>query len=189
MICANCQREIAESSNFCYYCGSRQSVASAAGPAQARTLVRPVGNRVFAGVLAGFADYLHVDVTLLRVLFVIVTFFTGIIPGVVAYIVAWVVMPEASTSPAANRGAGTAPAKRLCRSRTDKKLGGVCAGLGEYLGTDVTLVRLLWAILTIIPGAILGGFFAYLLCWFVIPEAPATLPAGAPQHSAAPQHS
>ena len=59
--------------------------------------------------------------------------------------------------------------KKLYRSRTDKKLAGVCAGLAEYLNMDVTLVRLLWALITVFAGA---GLIAYIVCALVIPEKP-----------------
>ena len=47
--------------------------------------------------------------------------------------------------------------KRLMRSSTDIKLAGVCGGIAEYLNLDPTLVRLVWAILTLLPGFVFGG--------------------------------
>ncbi len=57
---------------------------------------------------------------------------------------------------------------KLYRSRTDQKLGGVCAGLANYLGIDVTLVRIITFVL-IMTG---GGFLFYIAAWFVIPLEP-----------------
>ncbi len=59
--------------------------------------------------------------------------------------------------------------KRLYRSRTDRMLGGVCAGLGEYLDIDPTLVRVAWVVISLLGGA---GLLAYILCWIIIPEEP-----------------
>ncbi|HXL04308.1 MAG: PspC domain-containing protein [Firmicutes bacterium] len=59
--------------------------------------------------------------------------------------------------------------KRLYRSRYEKKLGGVCAGLARYFEIDVSLVRLIWILLTVFYGA---GILAYLLAWIIIPEEP-----------------
>lgn len=59
--------------------------------------------------------------------------------------------------------------KKLYRSRTDKKVAGVCAGLAKYLNIDVTLIRLIWALVVICGGA---GLLAYLVCALVIPEEP-----------------
>ena len=57
-------------------------------------------------------------------------------------------------------------ARRLYRSRTDKMLGGVCAGLGELLDIDPTIVRLVFVLLTIWGGA---GAVIYLVLWLIAP--------------------
>ena len=59
--------------------------------------------------------------------------------------------------------------KKLYRSNSDKKIAGVCAGLAKYLNIDVTLIRLIWALVVICGGA---GLLAYLVCALVIPEEP-----------------
>jgi phage shock protein C len=58
-----------------------------------KVLVRSVSNRMVAGVCAGLADYLGVDVTLVRLAVALVTLFT-VGMGVLAYLVAWAVIPE-----------------------------------------------------------------------------------------------
>ena len=62
------------------------------------------------------------------------------------------------------------PIRRLTRSRTQGVIGGVCAGLADYFGVDVVLVRLLFVILSI-AGAIVGGVIVYAAAWFIMPEA------------------
>ncbi len=57
--------------------------------------------------------------------------------------------------------------RRLVRSRTDRMLGGVCGGLGAYLGIDPTFVRIFFFILVFGAGS---GFWIYLLLWILIPE-------------------
>lgn len=54
---------------------------------------------------------------------------------------------------------------RLERSVADRHIAGVCGGLGVYLGLDAALVRVLWIVLTIVPGAILFGLVVYLAAW------------------------
>jgi len=61
------------------------------------------------------------------------------------------------------------PIRRLTRSRTQGVIGGVCAGLADYFGVDVVLVRLLFVILSI-AGAIIGGVIVYVAAWFIMPE-------------------
>ena len=53
-------------------------------------------------------------------------------------------------------------ARRLTRSTTDRKIAGVCGGLAEYIGTDPTLVRILW-VLAVVAGGF--GFLAYVIMW------------------------
>ena len=62
------------------------------------------------------------------------------------------------------------PIKRLYRSRTDKKLAGVCGGFADYLGIDPVIPRLVWVIFALAAGM---GLLAYLVCWIVIPQEPA----------------
>jgi len=62
--------------------------------------------------------------------------------------------------------------KRLYLSDNDKKIGGVCGGLGEYFEKDSTWFRILFIILVIISFGV--GIFAYLGMWLVIPKKPAS---------------
>jgi phage shock protein C len=59
--------------------------------------------------------------------------------------------------------------KRLHLSATDKKLSGVCGGIGEYFDIDPTLVRLGWIVLTILTG-IVPGIVGYIIAALVIPH-------------------
>ncbi len=65
--------------------------------------------------------------------------------------------------------------KKLTRSTSQKMLGGVCGGLGEYFNVDPVLVRLIFVILTLADGA---GLLVYGLLWVLMPEHPATASAG-----------
>jgi phage shock protein C len=93
MMCPNCRREIAEYSNFCYYCGARQPRASVPG-AQKRLMRSSVDSKI-AGVCGGIAEYLDADSTIVRLVCVLVFVFTGLLPGAVAYVIAWILMPQA----------------------------------------------------------------------------------------------
>ena len=66
--------------------------------------------------------------------------------------------------------------KRLSRPREGKKIAGVCAGVARYLDLDVTLVRILWVLVTIFPP--IPGLVAYIVCWIAMPEDPK--PASSP---------
>ena len=56
--------------------------------------------------------------------------------------------------------------KKLTRS-SNRMICGVCAGIGEYLGIDATVVRLLWVLFSLMGGA---GLLAYIIAAIIIPE-------------------
>ena len=128
---------------------------------------------------AGIAEYLDTDVTLVRLAWVVLSIVPGgFVGGLVAYIAAWAIVPDAGVPADVDAGA-----RRLSRSRVDRKLAGVCGGLAEYLGADSTVVRLIWAVLTVVPGAIVLGIVAYLVAWFIMPGSPAPHASAAPSVS------
>lgn len=57
--------------------------------------------------------------------------------------------------------------KRLYRKPEGRIVAGVCTGLADYLGIDVTIIRLVFAALTIFGGA---GVLLYLIAWALVPE-------------------
>ena len=58
--------------------------------------------------------------------------------------------------------------KVLVRSRKGRMVAGVCAGLADYFGMDVTLVRVIVAVIAVITGGV--GVLAYLAAWAIIPD-------------------
>ena len=62
--------------------------------------------------------------------------------------------------------------KKLYLSQKDKKIGGVCGGVGETYSLDPTLVRLAFVFLTLIT-AILPMVVTYIIAWIIIPQKPA----------------
>jgi phage shock protein C len=58
--------------------------------------------------------------------------------------------------------------RKLYRSQTNRMLAGVCGGLAEYFNLDVTLIRIVFAVLAVFGGA---GLVLYLLMWIIVPEA------------------
>jgi phage shock protein C len=164
MTCPRCTREIDADSAFCRFCGT----ATHERPSP-RRLTRLPAEGQLGGVCAGIAAYLNTDVTVVRLAWVILSVVPGIIiGGLLAYVAAWLFLPTGGTEvPQAYAG------KRLRRSATDRKIGGVCGGFAEYFGLDSTLVRLAAVILAIYPGAVICGVLAYLIGWLVIPSAPA----------------
>ena len=56
---------------------------------------------------------------------------------------------------------------KLVKSRTNKMLTGVCGGIGELLGIDPTIIRLIWAALSLAGGT---GIILYIIAEVIIPE-------------------
>lgn len=59
--------------------------------------------------------------------------------------------------------------KRLYRSRTDRKIAGVCGGLGAYFNVDPIIFRVVWVVLVLGAGV---GILGYLIFWLVVSEEP-----------------
>lgn len=87
MYCNYCGRVISDDSLLCGYCGKRVS-----GVVARHRLVRPRQGRKIAGVCLGFAEYFDLDVALVRIVWLVCSLF-GLV-GVVAYIAAWIVVPD-----------------------------------------------------------------------------------------------
>jgi phage shock protein C len=63
--------------------------------------------------------------------------------------------------------AATAP-KKLRRIVSRKKIAGVCAGFAEYFDTDITLMRVIWIALLLLPPHL--GLIGYIVAWAVLPK-------------------
>jgi phage shock protein C len=87
MYCNYCGKVIQDDAAVCAYCGIRVGASLAR-----RKLIRPRLGRKIAGVCLGFSEYFDIDVTLVRVVWLITAIMTGF--GFIPYIIAWIVMPE-----------------------------------------------------------------------------------------------
>src|SRR5438093_11701654 len=66
------------------------------------------------------------------------------------------------------KGGAMAQTRKLYRSRTNRKLAGVCGGLAQYFHTDATLIRVLFVVLALLGDP---GLVVHLVTWIVVPEA------------------
>jgi len=103
MKCYNCQQEILDHSKYCYHCGAAQKPITAQPPPPSRPakqLRRSRKNKVIAGVCGGFAEHFDLDISLVRVIWLLVAIFGG--GGLLAYIICWIIIPfepEESAAP------------------------------------------------------------------------------------------
>lgn len=103
MFCPRCGKEYSEQVNFCCHCGM---TLTARGSSAARKLTRSRTDKKIAGVCGGFADYLEMDVTLVRIIWLMLAFLWGW--GIIGYFIAWIVMPVAPPPQTAATTAGSA---------------------------------------------------------------------------------
>jgi len=94
MFCTRCGSDLRETDKFCSQCGASVSSPHSGQPytQPVRQLARTMYDKKIAGVCAGFAHYFDCDVTLMRVIWLILAFGTGL--GFIGYIVAWIAMPK-----------------------------------------------------------------------------------------------
>ena len=92
MICSACNNEINPGARYCSNCGRAIVYGPPVTPVYSR-LVRPRYGRAIAGVCAGFAQHYGWDVALVRILLCVLVFF-GCGTPILAYFIAWIVMPN-----------------------------------------------------------------------------------------------
>lgn len=146
-------------------------------------LYRDENDKILGGVCGGLANYLRVDVSIIRILLVILTFGGG--SGFLLYILLWIILPS--------RNLKTNLTKRLYRNTEDRIIGGVAGGLAAYFNIGVWIPRVIFAMPLIVgiinsifhnifsdfspfPSIVFGSFggslmLIYLVLWAVIPEA------------------
>ncbi len=155
------------------------------GPAEVhKRLYRDENDKILGGVCAGLANYFGIDVVIVRIIFVVLAISFGF--GLIPYIILWVAVPSSATKVIG----GTR--KRLFRDPEDKKIAGVCSGIGNYFGINPWIPRVIFLLpfLSFIfnwshwgmfdfPNFLRVGFspgalLIYIILWLVIPEAGST---------------
>ncbi|HEY7302528.1 MAG TPA: PspC domain-containing protein [Bryobacteraceae bacterium] len=95
MYCSSCGIEVAENHRYCPQCGTStgkaEFISQTGRPAKA--LSRPREDRKIAGVCSGIARYIGIDVTLVRILFLVFAVWPPT-AGLIVYLVCWIVMPQ-----------------------------------------------------------------------------------------------
>ena len=97
MYCTACGAELKDDQAFCPKCGKPTGKtpvvpAAATYSPPPRRLVRPIKEAKIAGVCAGVAHYLNIDVTLVRVVWLLLVLCAG--TGLLAYIILWIIVPK-----------------------------------------------------------------------------------------------
>lgn len=162
----------------------QQTSSAGSVPTGKKRLFRDENDKVLGGVCSGLANYFNVDVVVTRIIFVILLF-SGI--GFLTYIIMWIAVPSSAT-----RQIGSTR-KKLFRDPDEKKIAGVCSGIGHYFGINPWIPRVLFLLpfisfvsrwghwgglwnfgdfmrFTFSPTSLI----VYIILWIVIPEALST---------------
>ncbi len=127
-----------------------------------RRLYKDRFDKKVAGLCGGLAQYLHLDASIIRLLFILLTLLTGGI-FILVYIILCAILPLGPKSYV------EAHYKKLYRSKTDKRIAGICGGLGKYFRIDSNIIRLIFVVLLFVTG-----FFpmaiVYIIAIGIIPE-------------------
>ena len=67
------------------------------------------------------------------------------------------------------KGGAMDPTRKLYRSKTNRKLAGVCGGMAQYFNVDATLIRVLFVLLAVLGGS---GLVLYVAMWIIVPKEP-----------------
>ena len=94
MFCTQCGLELEPQVRYCNQCGSATGAGSPWPERQTpRRLERSMPDKKIAGVCSGFAHYFDIDVTLMRIIWLVLVFVPPSI-GLIAYILAWIILPK-----------------------------------------------------------------------------------------------
>jgi phage shock protein PspC (stress-responsive transcriptional regulator) len=126
-----------------------------------RAFHRLSGQKKIAGVCAGLGEYFEIDPVFFRLFFLVSLFFGGL--GALIYVLLWIMAPEKVGEEQHGSAAG------LHLSRVDRKIAGVCGGLGEWLDVDPVFLRVAFVLLALVAGL---GIVVYIVLWIFLPRAP-----------------
>jgi len=125
-----------------------------------KKLHRLAEDRKLAGICGGLGEYFDLDPVFFRLFFLASLLFGGL--GAVAYLILWIMVPEKTGAQGEPR-----PVRRLHLSDSDRKIMGVCGGLGEWAEIDPVLFRVAFILLALVCGL---GILVYIVLWLLIPR-------------------
>ncbi|HEX9972185.1 MAG TPA: PspC domain-containing protein [bacterium] len=122
-------------------------------------------DKKIAGICGGLGEYSSIPAWLWRVIFIASAFIYGF--GVILYILFWIFMPSDKAQAEKSSSAKNTWLHQLTKSVTDKKVGGICGGLGE----NTAVPSWCWRILFVASSFIYGfGIGLYILLWIFMPN-------------------
>jgi phage shock protein C len=125
-------------------------------------LYRSRSDHYLAGICGGLGDYLEIDSTVIRLLFIFLWIMTGIVPLTIAYVISiWIIPLQPSD-------AEPSTYRRFYRSNKNKMIAGICGAIAEKRDIDPTVVRLMAVLICLITG-IVPLTIIYMIGWMILP--------------------
>jgi phage shock protein C len=128
-----------------------------------RRVYRERFDKKIAGVCGGLAQYFQLDASLIRLLWVFLSLLSGGI-FVFIYLLCWAIIPLGPKSYV------VANYRKLFRSRTDRRVSGICGGFGKYFKIDSNILRLVFVVITFVTA--FTPIILYVVGSYIIPEEP-----------------
>ena len=129
-----------------------------------KVLYRNTKNGKIAGVCSGLAEYMDVDVSLIRIVWLFFVIFGG--AGLLLYLIAALVIP-AKSGDDVEIIVEDEEQKRLTRDSENAVIFGVCSGIAKHFGMDVSVVRIIFLLLGLYFAS---GIFLYIILALVLPK-------------------
>ena len=121
-----------------------------------KVITRERWDKKIGGVLGGLGRFFKIDPTILRLLAILICIFTAVVPLLIAYVIAWALIPLGPTVYIKFN------CRRLYRSDKDKKISGICGGIAKFVSIDSTIIRF-----SVVAIMIFTGFLPLLITYFV----------------------
>ena len=122
-------------------------------------------DKIIAGVCGGLAESIGIKANILRLIFVISLFFG--FSGGWLYLLLFIVLPGKIDEPEIIDIETEEDKHKIKRCWKNRMIAGVCCGIANYLGWDVSLVRIAFVVMSFVAGV---GIVLYLLFWFLFPN-------------------
>jgi len=129
-----------------------------------KVLYRDTKNGKIAGVCSGLAEYMDVDVSLIRIVWLFFVIFGG--AGLLLYLIAALVIP-AKSGDDVEIIVEDEEQKRLTRDSENAVIFGVCSGIAKHFGMDVSVVRIIFLLMGLYFAS---GIFLYIILALVLPK-------------------
>ncbi|MCF7858577.1 MAG: PspC domain-containing protein [Candidatus Cloacimonetes bacterium] len=122
-------------------------------------------DKMILGVCGGLEESFSVNANIFRIGFIISAFFGFV--GIAGYIILGIILPKGEQKPTVIDVEETEKKTKLARSWEKRMIAGVCGGFSQYLGWDVSLIRIAFIAMAFAGGV---GIFLYFFFWFIFPN-------------------